>query len=84
MLGSAFIAWVNVTEKGRAMNFRPSQEQGLVPGAFVRNPDAPDWGIGQVQSSIGNRVTVNFEECGKQVIDVSVVGLVSADRDLEH
>ena len=33
----------------------------LVPGVLVRHPDQEDWGLGQVQSSIGNRITVNFE-----------------------
>ena len=33
----------------------------LVPGALVRHPDRPDWGLGQVQSVDGARVTVNFE-----------------------
>ncbi len=42
----------------------------LVPGAMVRNPRQPDWGIGQVQSVIGARVTVNFEERGKLTLDV--------------
>jgi len=41
----------------------------LEPGVLVRHPDAPDWGLGQVQSVIGHRVTVNFEEAGKQTID---------------
>lgn len=41
----------------------------LEPGMFVRNPNAPDWGLGQVQSNIDGRVTVNFSEVGKQVID---------------
>ncbi|MEO0680221.1 MAG: DUF3553 domain-containing protein [Pseudomonadota bacterium] len=45
------------------------------PGARVRHPAAPDWGIGQVQSVIGDRVTVNFEHAGKQVIDASRVSL---------
>ena len=36
----------------------------LTPGAFVRHPDLPDWGLGQVQSVIGERVTVNFENAG--------------------
>jgi hypothetical protein len=40
----------------------------LVPGSFVRHPHRPDWGLGQVQSVIGNRVTVNFEGAGKVVI----------------
>ncbi len=41
----------------------------LEPGMLVRHPDAPDWGLGQVQSNIGAKVTVNFENMGKQVID---------------
>lgn len=42
----------------------------LVPGAFVRLDTEPDWGIGQVQSVVGTRVTVGFEERGKVVIDL--------------
>lgn len=41
----------------------------LEPGMLVRNPGAPDWGLGQVQSSIADRITVNFEHAGKVVID---------------
>lgn len=41
----------------------------LEPGIFVRHPTEPDWGLGQVQSNIGGRVTVNFEHRGKVVID---------------
>jgi hypothetical protein len=41
----------------------------LEPGMIVRNPAALDWGLGQVQSKIGSRITVNFEHMGKQVID---------------
>ena len=48
----------------------------LEPGMLVRHPDAPDWGLGQVQSKIGDRVTVNFENAGKQVIDGSRIGLL--------
>lgn len=51
----------------------------LVPGALVRHPTQPDWGLGQVQSVIGNRVTVNFEDAGKQLINAAVVKLVPAD-----
>lgn len=47
----------------------------LEPGHIVRNPARPDWGIGQVQSRIGDRVTVNFEHAGKVVIDGRQVGL---------
>lgn len=41
----------------------------LEPGMFVRHPSEPEWGLGQVQSNIGGRVTVNFEHRGKVVID---------------
>lgn len=41
----------------------------LEPGMRVTHPDRPDWGVGQVQSNIGNRITVNFEHAGKVVID---------------
>lgn len=47
----------------------------LEPGMFVRHPGAPDWGLGQVQSNINGRVTVNFENEGKVVIDATRVGL---------
>ncbi len=47
----------------------------LEPGARVRLPAALDWGVGQVQSVIGRRITVNFEHAGKQVIDGSRVEL---------
>jgi len=41
----------------------------LEPGMFVRNPDQPDWGLGQVQSVINGRITVNFEHAGKVVLN---------------
>ncbi|MBT8411209.1 MAG: DUF3553 domain-containing protein [Octadecabacter sp.] len=46
------------------------------PGMIVRHPSEPDWGLGQVQSSIGGRVTVNFQEKGKVVIDEGRVNLL--------
>jgi len=51
----------------------------LVPGVFVRHP-SEDWGLGQVQSVVGRRVTCNFENRGKLVVDVMVVALVVVDR----
>jgi hypothetical protein len=47
----------------------------LEPGMLVRHPDRPDWGLGQVQSRIGARITVNFEHAGKVVIDGRRVAL---------
>lgn len=49
--------------------------QDLSPGALVRHPTQPDWGLGQVQSAIGHRVTVNFEHAGKVLIDTRKVTL---------
>jgi transcription elongation factor GreA-like protein len=53
----------------------------LVPGVFVRHPAEPDWGIGQVQSVIGNRVTVNFENAGKRLINSAVVQLDEVEEE---
>ena len=47
----------------------------LSPGVFVRHPARPDWGLGQIQSMIGPRITVNFENAGKQLIDGNVIEL---------
>lgn len=47
----------------------------LEPGMLVRHPDHEDWGIGQVQSRIGSKVTVNFEHAGKVVIEGARVPL---------
>ena len=39
------------------------------PGDFVKNPNNMDWGLGQIQSIIGSKTTVNFENVGKKVIN---------------
>ena len=39
------------------------------PGDFVINPKNKNWGIGQIQSIINNKITVNFENTGKKVIN---------------
>ena len=43
------------------------------PGDYVINPKNKNWGIGQIQSVINNKITVNFENKGKQVINSSKV-----------
>jgi len=48
----------------------------LEPGMLVRNPSNAEWGLGQVQSVAGDKVTVNFEHTGKVVIDFRSVKLV--------
>ncbi|MFV0245273.1 MAG: DUF3553 domain-containing protein [Qingshengfaniella sp.] len=52
----------------------------LEPGSLVRHPERADWGLGQVQSVIGNRITVNFEHAGKVVIDGREIELVSVSE----
>tara|TARA_Y100000816_G_C25875981_1_gene457073 strand:- start:413 stop:586 length:174 start_codon:yes stop_codon:yes gene_type:complete len=47
----------------------------LEPGDYVINPANKSWGVGQIQSIIGNKVTVNFENNGKQVIDIEFITL---------
>ena len=45
------------------------------PGDKVVNPLAKDWGIGQVQSIINNKITVNFQNVGKKVINAENIKL---------
>jgi hypothetical protein len=52
----------------------------IEPGQWVRHPGQPDWGNGQVQSVIGARVTVNFEDRGKVVVNARVIDLEIIDR----
>jgi Protein of unknown function (DUF3553) len=57
--------------------------QDLSPGMLVRHPARPDWGIGQVQSAVGHRVTVNFEHAGKVLINTRQITLALVeDREL--
>jgi hypothetical protein len=51
------------------------------PGDYVANPANKDWGIGQVQSIIGNKITVNFENCGKKVINAENVILEKINNE---
>ena len=45
------------------------------PGDKVINPNNKDWGIGQVQSIIKEKVTVNFENVGQKVINAKNIEL---------
>ena len=45
------------------------------PGDKVINPNNKDCGIGQVQSIIKEKVTVNFENVGKKVINAKNIEL---------
>ena len=50
------------------------------PGDFVINPNNDNWGIGQVQSIINNKITVNFENVGKKVINSKEIILKKANK----
>ena len=47
----------------------------LIPGSYVINENNKDWGIGQIQSSLKNIITVNFENVGKKVININEINL---------
>jgi len=47
----------------------------LTPGTRVRHPNQPNWGPGQVQSNIDGKITVNFQEKGKVVVNSEYVAL---------
>ena len=51
-----------------------------VPGDFVANPNNKDWGIGQIQSIINDKITVNFENSGKKVINGKEVILEKVNK----
>jgi hypothetical protein len=51
-----------------------------VPGDFVTNPNNKDWGIGQIQSIINNKITVNFENAGKKVINAKEIILEKVNK----
>ena len=50
------------------------------PGDKVVNPANKDWGIGQIQSIINNKVTVNFENVGKKVINSNEIILEKMNK----
>ena len=50
------------------------------PGDFVINPKNMGWGTGQIQSIIKNKVTVNFENAGKKVINSEEIVLERIDK----
>ena len=54
------------------------------PGDKVTNPNKKEWGIGQVQSIIKEKVTVNFENAGKKVINAKNVNLKKIDNTNEY
>ena len=53
----------------------------LEPGDFVINPNNSGWGIGQIQSIVKNKITVNFENYGKQVLNSDNITLEKIQND---
>ena len=51
------------------------QKSEIIPGLFGINKLHKEWGIGQVQSSINEKITINFEHVGKKVINIDKVSL---------
>ena len=45
------------------------------PGDKVFNPANKDWGTGQIQSIIKDKITVNFQNAGKKVINAENIEL---------
>ncbi|PCJ58767.1 MAG: DUF3553 domain-containing protein [Rhodospirillaceae bacterium] len=56
----------------------------IIPGTRVRHPTQPDWGVGQVQSVVRDRITVNFEHAGKVLINAAVVDLIAVTEENTH
>ena len=50
------------------------------PGDYVISTKNKTWGIGQIQSIIKNKVTVNFENVGKKVINNNIIILEKIDK----
>jgi len=53
----------------------------IEPGNFVVKPSQKNWGIGQVQSIIKNKATVNFQNAGKRVIDLDNISLEKTSNE---
>ena len=54
----------------------------IIHGIYVNHPKKKDWGIGQVQSKIGDIITVNFENAGKKTINGKKIELEIVKNEL--
>ena len=54
------------------------------PGDKVINPSNKDWGIGQVQSIIKDKITVNFQNVGKKVINATNIELKKINYETKY
>ena len=51
------------------------------PGDKVINPNSMEWGVGQIQSIINGKITVNFENVGKKVINSNNIQLEKINKN---
>ena len=54
----------------------------IIPGIYVNHPKKKYWGLGQVQSKIGDTITVNFENAGKKTINGKKIELKIVKNEL--
>ena len=54
--------------------------ENILPGMLVKHPFKKDWGVGQVQSMIKSKITVNFENIGKVVINSKEIYLEKINK----
>jgi hypothetical protein len=76
-----FILNKNSTKKNKKIDNEYMNDL-IIPGIFVNHPKKKDWGIGQVQSKIGDIITVNFENAGKKTINGKEIELEIIKNEL--
>ena len=76
-----FILNKNSTKKNKKIDNKYMNDL-IIPGIFVNHPKKKDWGIGQVQSKIGDIITVNFENAGKKTINGKEIELEIIKNEL--
>ncbi len=55
----------------------------FAPGDWVRHPERPEWGLGRIQTALGERITATFENAGKQSINAQAIALVRVEPPQE-
>ena len=56
-----------------------TQTSFFAPGDWISLPEHPEWGLGQVQSVLGTRLTASFENAGKQALNSDAIILVPVE-----
>ena len=56
----------------------------ITPGMFVINKLRKEWDSRQVQSSIDEKITINFEHVGKKVINIKEVPLEIVNTKIQN